>query len=166
MSFALNSLESAAPISDDETVHAPRVVPGYAAVDISAPDFHNLAIWRTGDRCFVIATNAGHFSRSQCGDGGSGVLEELRDDGATGIGVHEIDVGLDVTKAVQLDTHVRALEPVEARNDVSVAAAALQFLWLHLDSPSVVRRAHESTRTAKAVELTDASMTTTMGLAA
>jgi hypothetical protein len=117
MDFALNSLKSAASITDDEIMHASGVVPAYVAVDISMPDFHDLAIWRTGHRCFVIATKAGHFSRSQCGYGGSDMPEELRDDGALGMGVH-------------------------------------------------IRRARESKRTAKAVELTDASMTTMMDLAA
>ncbi len=63
--FALDLIDDAALMAQYEAMHAPGAVPAEVVADIRATGFLDLEIWRTGDRCFMVATVADDFPRAR-----------------------------------------------------------------------------------------------------
>ncbi|HEX8485328.1 L-rhamnose mutarotase [Sphingomonas sp.] len=61
--FALDLVDDADLIEEYEALHAPRAVWPEIIADIRASGFGDMEIWRTGDRCFMIAEVADDFPR-------------------------------------------------------------------------------------------------------
>ena len=68
MCFALDLVEDVALIAAYEAMHAPGAVPADVVDDIGATGFLDMEIWRTGNRCFMVAVVADNFPRPRGAD--------------------------------------------------------------------------------------------------
>ncbi len=71
--FALDLIEDAALIAEYEAIHVPGAVPADVIADINATGFLEMEIWRTGNRCFMIATVTEDFPRPRDAEVTAGV---------------------------------------------------------------------------------------------
>lgn len=82
--FALDLVEDDALIAHYEAMHAPGAVPRDVIADIRARGFHEMEIWRVGNRCIMLAEVADDFPRHRgrraqaVFDGWEGIMERYQ----------------------------------------------------------------------------------------